>query len=131
LNAFLIPPEYVSQFWPHVKNLIYSAFQRGGLGSFSAVEGDTLAGRALLWLAWDGKLHGVAITQIQQTEFEKSCVILACGGTGISEWLPLLETLERYAKSEGCKVIRLFGRKGWMKKLPMYKQKHIVLERQL
>jgi hypothetical protein len=55
----------------------------------------------------------------------------ACGGSNSKEWLPLLAGLERYAKAEDCKAMRIFGRRGWERLLPDYKPARILLEKEL
>ena len=47
------------------------------------------------------------------------------------EWLPLLGALERYARAEGCKAMRIFGRRGWERLLPDYKPARVLLEKEL
>lgn len=106
--------------------------ERGDLGRFDDVESDVLDGRALLWLAWIWpNIRGAAVTRIERTEKSKVCVIIACGGEGMTEWLHVIKQIEDYARNEGCDCVRIFGRKGWLRALPDYSAPKIVLEKRL
>jgi hypothetical protein len=45
--------------------------------------------------------------------------------------LPLLAGLERYAKSENCQTMRIFGRRGWERLLPDYAPARVLLQKEL
>jgi hypothetical protein len=102
-----IPPDKVTLVWPHVRDLIHAAIERGGLSSFRPIEERVLSGDALLWLAVaregavreaaaredgcdnrvrrerpdeDGaRVQAAAVTELHRTEWRKVCVIVACG----------------------------------------------------
>jgi hypothetical protein len=138
-----VPPDQAAAVWPHVRALIHAAMRRGGLSSFRPVEASVLAGDALLWLAIareDGRerpdedgvrIQAAAVTELHATEWRKVCVLVACGGTGMRAWLPLLEGIEAYARAAGCAAVRIMGRKGWVRLLRDYRAKRIVLEKDL
>lgn len=127
-----VDPLQAADIWPHVRFLIWHAMRRGGLSSFGPLERSVLAGVALVWLALDGKeLRAAAVTELAVTEWGKSCTIVACGGNGMREWLPLITGLEKYAIAEGCGVMRIVGRKGWARMLPEYGARVIILEKDL
>ena len=46
-------------------------------------------------------------------------------------WIGLIARLEDYAKGEGCRAMRIYGRRGWLRILPDYRQIAIVAEKQL
>jgi hypothetical protein len=106
--------------------------RRGGLGAFEPVEASVLAGAALLWLAWDGeRIQAAAVTELHETEWRKVCVIVACSGAAMRDWLPLLDGIEAYARAARCAGVRIMGRKGWARVLPSYNAKRIILEKDL
>ena len=131
-RAICVDPKLVHIVWPEVSHWIKLALERGDLGLFSEVVDDVLAGRSLLWLAWNRpRIVGAAVTQIYRTEKSKVCLIVACGGVGITDWLIGIRQIEEYAKAEGCDVVRILGRKGWLRMLKDYSAPKIVLERRL
>jgi hypothetical protein len=36
-----------------------------------------------------------------------------------------------YAKHEGCKRVRIYGRKGWLHVLDGFEEKHIIMDKEL
>jgi hypothetical protein len=129
-----VDPALVHRVWPLVSHLIRAAMQRGDIGSYRPVEEAVLAGRALVWLATDGQaIHAAAVTELHQTEWRKVCEIVACGGNDRARWLHLIETIEDFARAEGCSATRIIGRKGWARVLASkhYRTKRIVLEKEL
>ncbi|CCE04134.1 conserved hypothetical protein [Bradyrhizobium sp. STM 3843] len=90
----------------------------------------------MLWLALGGDsnavaIDAVAITSLQLTDAGKVCVITACEGRGMGRWLPLIAGIEAYAKAEGCKRMRIFGRKGWLRVLQGYRQRHVIMDKEI
>ena len=121
-------PAQVSGFWPHAKHLIKSAIENTGLSEFYSIEKDVLTGKQLLWLAWNGQaIEAAATTQL----FNSVCILTACGGYQRERWLHLFTRIEQYAKDEGCKIMRIYGRKGWERVLDGYRVQHVILEKGL
>ena len=105
--------------------------ERGDLGLLRQVEDDVLAGRALLWLAWDGWIVGAGVTQVHDTERSKVCTLVAWQSDDMARTLPLLATVEDYARDMGCDCVRVCGRQGWARVLDGYRVTRFVLERRL
>jgi hypothetical protein len=127
-----VDPARIREFWTHALPLIAAAMKRGGITDLADVERAVLAGHALVWIAWNGAaIKAAAVTQLSTVNGERMCTIVACGGSNGKEWLPLLAGLERYAKAEDCKAMRIFGRRGWERLLPDYKPARILLEKEL
>jgi hypothetical protein len=129
-------PKRVHEIWPIVAPLLRQATARTGLSAFADIERDVLAGDALLWIAVSGEgsrlaIDAAASTRLQQTDAGKVCVITACAGNDMSRWLPLIAGIENYARDEGCSCVRIFGRKGWLRALEGYRERHIVLDKEL
>lgn len=122
-----VDPKDVSKIWPQVRGLIRAAIERTDLNAFADVEADVLAGRQLLWLAISDHIEAAATTHLSRGV----CTLVACAGHQRGRWLPLLSRIEKYAKDEGCKCIRIYGRKGWERVLKNYRVEHVILERQL
>src|SRR5438045_2890293 len=113
-----VDPKQVSEVWPHVSSFLRGACCRTGLNVFSDIEADILAGRSLLWVAWNGRaIESAAATILINSESGKVCIITVCGGRNMERWLPLIGQIEGYARREGCARVRIYGRKGWLRVL--------------
>ena len=126
-----VDPAQVGHFWPHVEPLLRPAIEDVGLSDFADIEAEILEGRALVWLAWNGQIAAAASTSICRVGEDRICILTACGGHGIDDWLSLLGKIEEYAKLEGCKAMRIYGRDGWLRALDGYRKKAIVIEKEL
>src|SRR5262249_1851697 len=129
------------------------AMLRGDLSRFDAVETSVLAGRMLLWIAWDGaRIKAAAVTELNGLNDRRICTIVACGAPSRKDrrerpdasgrwrpsscarrgqWLSLRSGLEAYAAAEGCGAMRVLGRRGWAKLLPDYKVNQVILEKEI
>lgn len=127
-----VDPRRVGEVWPHVAHLLKAACMRTELNAFADIESDILAGRSLLWLAWSGRgIEAAAATVLINSEIGKVCIITACGGDGMKQWLPLIGQIEDYARDEGCARVRIFGRKGWLRALEGYESKYVIMDKEL
>lgn len=125
-----VDPKQVHEFWPHARSLVKAAIDHTGLSDFDAVECDVLRGDQLLWLAWSGTaIEAAATTKLIKIGSHKICLLVACSGHHRERWMALLEQLERYARDEDCKAMRLYGRKGWERELPGYRVANVVMEK--
>jgi len=136
VELICVDPTQVRAIWPLAEPLLRRAIARTGLSSFNDIEREILCGNALLWLALEGEGSKIAIlaaasTRLQQTDAGKVCVITACGGKDMSRWLNLIGRIEEFARNEGCNCVRIYGRKGWLRALDGYEQRHIVLDKEL
>lgn len=126
-----VDPRRVSEVWPHVSLLLRGACRRTRLNAFADIEADILAGRSLLWVAWNGRTIESAAATIQiDSESGKVCIITVCGGNGMKRWLPLIGQIENYARREGCARVRIYGRKGWLRVLDGYQQKYVIMDKE-
>jgi len=125
-------PEHVRSIWPAAAPLLRRAAVETGLSAFATIERDILDGTSLLWVAWNGSvIEAAAATSLQQTDAGKVCVITACAGRGMKRWLPLIGGIEAYAQAEGCRCVRIFGRRGWVRALKGYEQTYAIIDKRL
>lgn len=121
----------VAKVWQHVRWMVGRAPQKTDLGSLDELDTEVLSGRALLWIVWSDHIECACVTRLDVTEHSRVCTILACGGEGRSRWLHLMGGIENYAKAEGCDSTRLYGRKGWKRALPDYREIGVIMEKKL
>jgi hypothetical protein len=130
-DLLCVDPKQNAEFWPYVEPLLRPAIENVGLSDFDEFAADVLRGDALLWLAVDGgKIKAAASTVLRKIGQDKVCVLTACGGHGMHEWLPLIEKIEAFAHAEGCKSLRIYGREGWARALEGYRKMAIVIEKE-
>ena len=93
------------------------------------------AGRALLWVVWNGKdLMAAATTEIVNLDtVGKVCLITSCAGRDLRKWEKFLVDIEAYATTEGCDAVRFYGRPGWAHFLKKngYDQPWFVMQKSL
>lgn len=85
--------------------------------------------------AWHVDWKTIVITAIQpfganpQQPTKRVCQIVYCAGGDMEQWLkPLVAHLTEWARTQGCQVLRLSGRRGWVKVLPEFKETCTTLE---
>jgi hypothetical protein len=122
----------VPEVWPLVADRLRAAYLRTDLEHTSSLENDVLHAGAMLWIAGKGStIEAAAVSKLVRTNRNLVCVITACGGADMSRWLSHIETIEGWARTQGAAKIRLYGRKGWARKLKNYLVSNVVLERLL
>lgn len=125
-----VDPGRVQEILPHVSHMLRSAIDKVGVSDWNEIEGQILAGNALVWIAWNGgSIQAAAATALNKIGRELICTIIACGGEDRNEWLPLITGIEAFAVNEGCEKTRIVGRKAWGRVLPDYREKCVVLEK--
>jgi hypothetical protein len=131
VELICVDPKRIREIWPHVVHLIHDAVRHTNLSHTLDIELDVLHGNGLLWLAYDGTIKAAMTTALIKTDSDKVCILTACGGNDMRDWLPLHAGIEAYAKAEGCSRVRIYGRKGWARVLDGYHVEHVVLERRI
>jgi len=87
-----------------------------------------------LWCALrdDNQIEAALVTSIKKTADGRSyCLLQACGGDDLADWLPFLDEVEEWARSMGCSEMRIYGRRGWLKVLDGYKPTNTKLSKDL
>ncbi len=104
--------------------------------TFDGVVRDIMAKNRQLWVAGnEGEdICAVAVTSLQQCEsgLKQASITLLGGDYGnLVELLKLRSELEAWAKVEGCTRFRIYGRRGWARRLLDYDLKICVLSKDL
>jgi hypothetical protein len=127
VDLLCVNPADVQTVWPLARDMICTAIERTKLSDFADIEKDVLSGDQLLWLAISDRIEAAATTHLSRNV----CTLTACSGHQRERWLPLFAQIEKYAKDEGCKTMRIYGRRGWERVLDGYKSEHVILEKSL
>jgi hypothetical protein len=94
--------------------------------------------REAMWQLWaleniNGDLHSLCITRLMQYERVSVLYVVIAEGQIDTRWAPAIEVLSSYAKTQGCKRLEAWGRRGWEKAAKPFgfEVTHIVLAKQL
>jgi hypothetical protein len=132
-----IPTDRVDEFWPQAEPFLWRAILlTGGDETLTSVRNDLRDGHRQLWMAFDDPTMAAAVMAVTTRlvtfgSGRMKCEIAHIGGDELDRWLGFLPVIEAHAKSEGCCGMRLIGRRGWVKMLPLYAESAVVLEKPL
>lgn len=131
VDLVCVNPANIEQIWPQARLLIKAAIEHTGLSDFDHIESQVLSGDQFLWLAISDHIEAAATTHLIKTSRKPVLIITACSGAQRERWLPLLATIEKYAKDEGASRVRIYGRRGWERALNGYRCEYVILEKVL
>ena len=134
MKAHLISPEDVAYLWDDVGPMLARVTER----SEGEMEPDdyleTLTQGAMqLWIATEEKNITLAmVTQIISYPQKKVLRVIAISGEKFIEaHSQFNDMVEAFAIRVGCSSMELWGRKGWKKMLPDWKDSYIVFTKDL
>ena len=134
MKAHLIQPEDVAYLWDDVGPMLARVTER----SEGEMEPDdyleTLTQGAMqLWIATEEKNITLAmVTQIISYPQKKVLRVIAISGERFIEaHSQFNDIVETFAVNVGCSSMELWGRKGWKKMLPDWKDSYIVFTKDL
>lgn len=120
IKLYNVPKEDLDIYWPVVSEYLTPAVEMAReldvAGVLSMLRQDELK----LWIAWDieiGEIVAAATTMFQHHASKQVLTIGHFGGdtfTGVSHLLP---KIQEWAKKQGCKSVRVYGRNAWVKQL--------------
>lgn len=132
-----VAPTLINEFWPRVVTFFARATYRSNADyTPEYIKRKLDVGASLLWIVVENKQIVAAMTTeicgLLDTD-ERVMVITSCGGTLIKHWDQILAQAEKYAKSEACQRVRVYGRPGWARFLRNhgYRQPWIALEKRV
>jgi hypothetical protein len=133
-RVLCIDPAKVHLAWPSVSGFLDKAISRYGDWTPEKLRFEVFSGRMLLWAAADDEdILGAIVTSLNEDRRGRLvCHLVVCGGTDMKSWFQTAhDTIERFAREEGCSFVRMEGRPGWAAMLTDFKQPYIVLEKRL
>lgn len=110
-----IPSDKVEELWDVVSPLIESAMSRDAYPT-NDILSKLLSSDMQLWMCGTDKGSdlSICITEIAESPIGNICRVRYIAGSQVREWLgELSDTIEPWAKANGCVMIETYGRKGW------------------
>lgn len=126
-----IGDEYLGVVWAKCAPLLTPALAEGETIEF--VLSRLFMRTAQLWIGADEKdIHVACVTEIITRGGRKYCNVWLTGGKGVNNWLYYLDTIEDWAKEQGCDAMLIEkARTGWKRLLPAYRTKTIQLMKEI
>ncbi len=88
--------------------------------------------RFQLFISWNKGIESAVITEVAVYPQAKILRYVLAGGTNLDNWLDRIqEKIERFAKLNNCTQLEVAGRRGWLKKLKNFKEKAILLTKEI
>lgn len=120
-------PEHIPDVWADVHPLIGRALDRGSRYNRTDIFYGLLDGTMQLWTHHEnGCINAALVTKLD----DDYCLLLACGGENMAKWQKYIGLVECWAKSKGCKEMRIYGRQGWGRALG-YEVEYVKLRKPL
>lgn len=135
-KSFLVLPEEIGKLWINIEPHINSALKHSS-GELSSFEIFKLAinNKIQIWITVEENKNIVCVTTTEivvHPTHRKELHVLTIGGTKINRFLEQHNTLEEFAKLQGCHSIKTESRKGFDRLTKgKYKIKYYVYEMEI
>lgn len=120
--------------WPQIEALLKPLVESEGYYIAEDILAFHLRDEMLIFVSWVDHLkqiEAVAVTQIITYPRMKACFVPYIAGKNLNAWKEYLQnTLENYARSNGCKRMGGGFRRGWVK-IAGYKEVGCILVKDL
>lgn len=134
MKAHIVSPEDVPYLWDSVGPMIakVTKHSEGELETDDFLE-QLIDGYMQLWIVTEDKKIIVSmVTQIIDYPQKRILRLIALAGKDFIEvHNNFIDMLESYAIKKQCSALELWGRKGWKKMLPDWKDSYIVFTKDL
>ena len=128
MRTHLLSPEDVPYMWEQVAPLLarVSRHTEGEMEPDDYIEPLT-HGDMQLWVATeDKKILAALITQIIPYPQKRILRLISLAGEEFNRFKDCLDMVEAFAINNHCTALEMWGRKGWKKLLPDWKDSYIV-----
>ena len=107
--------EQIPAVWDHVKRHIQRGLERGSRWTLGECYDQLCSEGMQLWTSVDDddEIEAALVTKIDGP----TCVLIACGGRNMDEWVRWFPIVETWAKEQGCKELVIRGRIAWARVL--------------
>ena len=135
-----VPKQYFHLVWDEAKEHLRRFEKRArGRCTVDDIGKMILLGEQQLWIVLDEdqKIIGSVVTQVWEYPRKKVTEIVACGGNSDNELYEYIfqsmSVLEDFALENDCDVLKIEGRKGWLRPLSKlgFEQTAILLEKEI
>jgi len=134
LKPHLLYPDDVPYVWEDVAPMLAKAsvHSEGELEPEDFLE-PLSTGEMQLWVAYEDNdiINAAMVTQFIQYPQKKILRIISLAGEDFKEIKNFQAMIEGFAIKYGCTAIELWGRKGWKKLLPDWKDAYTVYTKEL
>lgn len=125
-----VPKEDTFLIWQQVAPLLQPALDN--TYDIMDIEKGLQENRFQLFISWNNKVESAVVTEIAVYPRAKVLRYFLAGGTNLDNWLEKIQqVIEKFAKNNNCTQVEVAGRKGWVKKLKGYKEKAVLLSKDL
>ena len=125
-----VPKEDIFLIWQQVAPLLQPALDN--TYDIMDIEKGLQENRFQLFISWNNKVESAVVTEIAVYPRAKVLRYFLAGGTNLDNWLEKIQqVIEKFAKNNNCTQVEVAGRKGWVKKLKGYKEKAVLLSKDL
>lgn len=137
MHLVQIPPDALEPMWPLVVPYLQRAVDYSeGTTTLKETVSDIAAKRKQLWVIIDEEKQPKAAAVSMLQKFESglilATIVLLGGESGhLFDILELRSEFETWARTEGCNRVKIYLRKGWVKKLPEYKLSAFVMSKDI
>lgn len=130
-----IPHTSIDDVWDEVRPWIERAAETTrGKWDAQDIRIGLLTGDDQLWIWKSPTAFAVGITRLANYPKQRVCTLRIVTGTNMAEWAqPCIETIEAWARANGCQAMEFQARPGWRRFLCArgYDKTHEYLERAL
>lgn len=101
-------------------------------GTLEGILDEVEQEHAQLWCVLsDQEWCSVIVTRILHFDSCDVFRVQLCGGEQLHSWKHLMPDLEGHARDLGCSMIEILGRRGWGRVFPEYRERSILMEKEL
>jgi len=132
-KAHLLQPEDVAYIWEDVAPMLarVTSHTEGELEPDDFIEPLT-HGEMQLWIVIEDKeIIAALITQVIPYPQKKVLRLISLAGEDFSKFKDFISMVESFAIRSECSSLEMWGRKGWKKLLPDWKDSYIVFTKDI
>lgn len=119
--------DQIPDIWPFVRPHIARGLEDSDWVPSEVLE-SLLKSEMQLWTSENqGFIESAVVTAIQ----DGYCLLLCAGGGNLNHWKHYLVVIEEWAKDNGVDEIRIYGRRGWLRALPGFRERWVEMVKQL